>query len=138
MMVESKIIKCLQTKALEVINDKNVKCVNINFNPPVDKKWWEIIYVPNNVEDEFWADESKTYKGILRLILHWPQKSQGIYKPLEEAERVANGFPKNLELYSEDKSVKVIVTDTPDVTNIIEDRPQFMIGLTIKYTCFTL
>lgn len=138
MMVESKIIKCLQTKALEVINDKNVKCVNINFNPPVDKKWWEIIYVPNNVEDEFWADESKTYKGILRLILHWPQKSQGIYKPLEEAERVANGFPKNLELYSEDKSVKVIITDTPDVTNIIEDRPQFMIGLTIKYTCFTL
>lgn len=138
MMVESKIIKCLQTKALEVINDKNVKCVNINFNPPVDKKWWEIIYVPNNVEDEFWADESKTYKGILRLILHWPQKSQGIYKPLEEAERVANGFPKNLELYSEDESVKVIITDTPDVTNIIEDRPQFMIGLTIKYTCFTL
>lgn len=138
MMVESKIIKCLQTKALEVINDKNVKCVNINFNPPVDKKWWEIIYVPNNVEDEFWADESKTYKGILRLILHWPQKSQGIYKPLEEAERVANGFPKNLELYSEDESIKVIITDTPDVTNIIEDRPQFMIGLTIKYTCFTL
>lgn len=138
MMVESKIIKCLQTKALEVINDKNVKCVNINFDPPVDKKWWEIIYVPNNVEDEFWADESKTYKGILRLILHWPQKSQGIYKPLEEAERVANGFPKNLELYSEDESVKVIITDTPDVTNIIEDRPQFMIGLTIKYTCFTL
>lgn len=138
MMVESKIIKCLQTKALEVINDKNVKCVNINFNPPVDKKWWEIIYVPNNVEDEFWADESKTYKGILRLILHWPQKSQGIYKPLEEAERVANGFPKNLELYSEDESVKVVITDTPDVTNIIEDRPQFMIGLTIKYTCFTL
>lgn len=138
MMVESKIIKCLQTKALEVINDKNVKCVNINFDPPVDKKWWEIIYVPNNVEDEFWADESKTYKGIFRLILHWPQKSQGIYKPLEEAERVANGFPKNLELYSEDESVKVIITDTPDVTNIIEDRPQFMIGLTIKYTCFTL
>lgn len=137
-MVESKIIKCLQTKALEVINDKNVKCVNINFNPPVDKKWWDIIYVPNNVEDEFWADESKTYKGILRLILHWPQKSQGIYKPLEEAERVANGFPKNLELYSEDESIKVIITDTPDVTNIIEDRPQFMIGLTIKYTCFTL
>lgn len=138
MMVESKIIKCLQTKALEVINDKNVKCVNINFDPPVDKKWWEIIYVPNNVEDEFWADESKTYKGIFRLILHWPQKSQGIYKPLEEAERVANGFPKNLELYSEDESVKVIITDTPDITNIVEDRPQFMIGLTIKYTCFTL
>lgn len=137
-MIESKIIKCLQTKALEVIDDKNVKCLNINFNPPVDKKWWEVVYIPNNVEDEFWADENKTYRGIFRLILHWPQKSQGVYKPLEEVERVAKGFPKNLELFSEDNSVKVIITDTPDVTNILEDRPQFMIGLTIKYTCFKI
>lgn len=137
-MIESKIIKCLQTKALEVIDDKNVKCLNINFNPPVDKKWWEVVYIPNNVEDEFWADENKTYRGIFRLILHWPQKSQGVYKPLEEVERVAKGFPKNLELFSEDNSVKVIITDTPNVTNILEDRPQFMIGLTIKYTCFKI
>lgn len=137
-MIESKIIKCLQTKALEVIDDKNVKCLNINFNPPVDKKWWEVVYIPNNVEDEFWADENKTYRGIFRLILHWPQKSQGVYKPLEEVERVAKGFPKNLELFSEDNSVKVIITDIPNVTNILEDRPQFMIGLTIKYTCFKI
>lgn len=138
MMIESKIIKCLQSKAIEVIGDKNIKCININFNPPVDKKWWEIVYIPNNVENEFWNDKDKTYKGIFRLILHWPQKSQGIYKPMEEVERVAEGFPKNLELFSEDNSVKVILTDTPNVTKIIEDRPQLMIGLTIKYTCFTL
>lgn len=137
-MIESKIIKCLQSKAIEVIGDKNIKCININFNPPVDKKWWEVVYIPNNPEDEFWADDSKTYKGIFRLILHWPQKSQGIYKPMQEVERVAEGFPKNLELFSEDNSVKVIISDTPSVTKILEDRPQLMIGLTIKYTCFTL
>lgn len=137
-MIESKIIKCLQDRTIEVINDKNIKCLNINFNPPVDKKWWEVVYIPNNVENEFWADTSKTYRGIFRLILHWPQKSQGIYKPLEEAERVANGFPKNLELWSSDKTVKVIVTDTPNITTILEDRPQFLIGLTIKYSCFNI
>ena len=126
----------MQQKAIEVINDRNVKCLNVNFNPPVDKKWWEVVYIPNNIEDEFWADSSKTYRGIFRLLLHWPQKSQGVYKPLEEAERVAAGFPKNLELFSEDGSVKVIITDTPDIKNVIEDRPQLMIGLTIKYTCF--
>lgn len=136
MIIESKILKCLQQKAIEVINDKNVKCLNVNFNPPVDKKWWEVVYIPNNIEDEFWADSSKTYRGIFRLLLHWPQKSQGVYKPLEEAERVAAGFPKNLELFSEDGSVKVIITDTPDIKNVIEDRPQLMISLTIKYTCF--
>lgn len=136
MIIESKILKCLQKRAIEVINDRNVKCLNVNFNPPVDKKWWEVVYIPNNIEDEFWADNSKTYRGIFRLLLHWPQKSEGAYKPLEEAERVANGFPKNLELFSEDGSVKVIITDTPDIKNVIEDRPQLMIGLTIKYTCF--
>ena len=138
MMTESKIIKTLQAKALEVIDDKNVKCVNINFNPPVDKKWWEIIYIPNNPENEFWSGQDKTYRGLFRLLLHWPQKSQGIYKPMEEVERVANGFPKDLELFSDDNSVKIIVTDTPNVTNIVEDRPQLLIGLTIKYTCFKI
>lgn len=138
MMTESKIIKTLQARALEVINDKNVKCININFNPPVDKKWWEVVYIPNNPDNEFWSGQDKTYRGIFRLLLHWPQKSQGIYKPMEEVERVAEGFPKDLELFSEDNTVKVILTDTPDVTTIVEDRPQLMIGLTIKYTCFKL
>lgn len=137
-MIESKIIKCLQERAIQIINDKNIKCVNINFNPPVDKKWWEVVYIPNNKENEFWADTSKTYRGIFRLILHWPQKSQGIYKPLEEAERVANGFQKNLQLWSDDKTVRVTITDTPNITTILEDRPQLMIGLTIKYSCFKI
>lgn len=138
MMTESKIIKTLQARALEVIDDKNVKCININFNPPVDKKWWEIIYIPNNPENEFWSGQDKTYRGLFRLLLHWPQKSQGIYKPMEEVERVANGFPKDLELFSDDDSVKIIVTDTPNVSNIVEDRPQLLIGLTIKYSCFKI
>lgn len=137
-LIESKIIKCLQDKAIKVINDKNIKCLNINYDPPVDKKWWEVVYIPNNIENEFWADTAKTYRGIFRLILHWPQKSQGIYKPLEEAERVANGFQKNTELFSSDDTVKVIITDTPNITTIIEDRPQLMIGLTIKYSCFNM
>ena len=137
-MKESKILKCLQDRAIEIINDNNIKCVNINFDPPVDEKWWEVVFIPNNVENEFWADSWKTYKGIFRLVLHWPQKNQGGYKPLEEVERVAEGFQKDLALFSSDGSVKVTITDTPNITTIVEDRPQLMISLTIKYTCFTL
>lgn len=138
MMIESKIIKLLQKRALEIINDnKFVKCINMNFNPPADKKWWEILYIPNNYTNEFW-DEGKTYRGILRLILHWPQKSQGIYKPLEEAERVAEGFKKGLELYDEDGKIKVVIIDEPDLTNVLEEQTQLLIGLTIRYSCFTL
>lgn len=138
-MIESKIIKCLQKRAIDVIgSDKNIKCINVNYDPAVDKTWYELIYIPNNYEDEFWTDTAQTYRGIFRILMHYPQKSQGIYKPLEEIERIANGFPKNLELYSDDNSVKVMITDIPKVSNIIEDRPQLMIGLTIKYHCFNI
>lgn len=137
-MIESKIIKCLQEYAIKVINDKNIKCVNINFNPPVDKKWWELIYIPNNPTNEFWSGDSKTYRGIFRIALHWPQKSQGIYKPLEELERVAKEFEKDTELFSDDKKVKIIITDTPNTTSIYEDKPYLIVGLTIKYSCFIM
>lgn len=137
-MIESKIVKCLQEHAINVINDKNIKCINVNFNPPVDKKWWELIYIPNNVNNEFWSGNSKTYRGIFRIALYWPQKSQGIYKPLEEIERVAKGFEKDTQLFSDDGKVKVTITDTPDMTTISEDKPYLIIGLTMKYSCFIL
>ena len=137
-MIESKIIRCLQEHAIKVINDKNIKCININFNPPVDKKWWELIFIPNNPNNEFWSGDSKTYRGIFRIALYWPQKSQGIYKPLEELERVAKGFEKDTELFSEDGKVKIIITDTPNTTTISEDKPYLIVGLTIKYSCFIM
>lgn len=136
-MIESEIVRCLQERAINVIgSNQNIKCINVNYDPPVNEKWWEFIYIPNNIENEFWDDDAKTYRGIFRILLHYPQKSYGVYKPLDEMKNVASGFPKNLELYSADNSIKVILTDTPNLTSIIEDRPQFMIGLTIKYICF--
>lgn len=135
MMIESKIIKLLQTKGLEVINSKNVKCINVNFNPPADKDWWEFVYIPNNVENEFW-DSEKTYRGIFRIIFHGTRKTQGVYKPMEEVEKVANGFEKGLELFSDDGDIKVVITEKPNLTNIIEEQTGLLIGLTIRYICF--
>lgn len=138
MMRESKIIEALQKQAIKIVNDdKCLKCVNVNFNPPSNKQWWEIVYIPNNIPNEFW-DEGKTYRGIFRLILHWPQKNQGIYKPMEEAERVAEGFRKGTELFDSNEIVKVLISDEPDMSNVLEDEGELLLGLTIKYVCFTL
>ena len=135
-MIESKILNLLQKKVTEVVNDVYpVKYINTNMK--AEDKFWEIIYIPNNVENEFW-DKGKTYQGILRLILHWPQDNKGIYKPMEEAERVAGGLKKGLELFDDENHVKVILTDNPDCTNIIEDEGKLLIPLTIKYLCFNL
>lgn len=137
-MIESKIIEALQKRAIESVNDdKYIKCLNVNYNPPSNKRWWEVLYFPSNYENESW-DTGKTYRGILRLILHWPQKNQGIYKPMHEVERVAEGFKKNTQLTDTSKTVKVIITDNPNVTSVIEEESGLLIGLTIKYLCSTL
>lgn len=136
MMIESKILNLLQKKVTEVVN--NVYPVKyINTNMKAKDKFWEIVYIPNNIEDEFW-DSGKTYRGIMRLVLHWPQDSKGVYKPMEEVERVANGLEKGLELFDDVNSVKVSITDNPDCTGVIEDEGKLLIPLTIKYLCFKL
>ena len=135
-MIESKILNLLQKKVTEVVN--NVYPVKyINTNMKAKDKFWEIVYIPNNIENEFW-DSGKTYRGIMRLVLHWPQDNKGVYKPMEEAERVAKGFEKGLELFDDVNSVKVTITDNPDCTNVIEDEGKLLIPLTIKYLCFKL
>lgn len=136
MMIESKIINLLQKKVTEVVN--NVYPVKyINTNMKAKDKFWEIVYIPNNIEDEFWGS-GKTYRGIMRLVLHWPQDNKGIYKPMEEVERVANGFEKGIELCDDENQVRVGITDNPDCTNVIEDEGKLLIPLTIKYLCFKL
>ena len=136
MMIESKIINLLQKKVTEVVN--NVYPVKyINTNMKAKDKFWEIVYIPNNIENEFW-NEGKTYRGILRLILHWPQDNKGVYKPIEEAERVADGLKKGLELFDDKNKIKVTLTDNPDCTGVIEDEGKLLIPLTIKYLCFKL
>lgn len=135
-MIESKILSLLQKKVTEIVNNVYpVKYINTNIGN-VDK-FWEIVYIPNNIENEFW-DEGKTYRGILRLVLHWSQDNKGVYKPMEEVERVANGLKKGLELFDDVNSIKVSITDNPDCTNVIEDEGKLLIPLTIKYLCFKL
>lgn len=135
-MIESKILNLLQKKVTEVVNNVySVKYINTNIK--AKDKFWEIVYIPNNIEDEFW-DEGKTYRGIMRLILHWPQDNKGIYKPMEEAERVADGFKKGLELFDDKNHLKVTLTDNADCTGIVENEGKLLIPLTIKYLCFKL
>lgn len=134
MIVESVILKLFQT-AFGNFTDLPVKYVNTNIKIPSNGKWWEIFYIPNNVEDEFWG-EGKTYQGIFRPMLHWGQDNKGIYKPLSEVDKIVKGFPKGLKLVDNVDNVTVVIVDNPDVNNIIEESPELLIPLTIRYTCF--
>ena len=140
MNMELYILKTLQkqiTAAVAGTGAPPVKYLNTNFDPPSNGKWWEIVYIPNNVPNEFWS-EGKTYQGIVRLILHWPQNNSGAYLAMQEVLRVSNYFNKGDKYQDEDENVIVRIQDHPDVTSIIEESPQLLIPLTIRYSCFKI
>ncbi len=133
-MKDTQILSLLQKEIIKAVDDVlPIKYLGKNQPSVSDSKWWEIIYIPSNVSDEFWGSE-KTYRGIFRLLLHWPQDNAGIYGPVEEATRVANSFKKGLQITDDD--ITITITDNPDITGVVEDLPNLIIPLTIKYNCF--
>lgn len=114
-----------------------VKYINVDFTIPTDDKWWEIVYIPNNYENEFWS-EGKTHRGILRLILHWSQNSEGIYNPMLEAERVGAYFYKGKKISDVGNNVLVKLTNKPNIASIFEQSPNLLIALTVRYECSIL
>lgn len=136
-MIESQIIRTLQEAVTAAVDERyDIKYLNINFEPPSDKKWWEIRYFPNNIQNEFYGRE-KTYRGILRLILNTPQDGKGIYSTMEEVELVAEHFKKGTKFETADGHIIQIV-ENPDVTAVIEESPYSIVPLTIRYQCFKM
>ena len=137
-MIETEIVRLLQQAVTSAVNEKlPVKYLAVNFKKPSNDKFWEIVYIPNNISDEFWGS-GKTYRGVMRLILHWPQNNKGAYESLEEVKRVAGYFQKGKEMYSKEGSFKIILTNEPDLTSFIEEESSLLLPLTIAYSCFKL
>lgn len=136
--LERFVLEALQKKVINVVTGTfPIKYVGRNIETPVDGKWWELVYIPSNVENEVWAD-GKTYRGILRLILHWPQNNEGVYQALDEVKRVSDGFVKGERMSDPLNTVSVVVTEHPNMTDIIEQSPELLIPLTVRYSCFTI
>lgn len=136
--VERYILEALQKGVtLAVGTSIPVKYVNTNFKAPSNGKWWEVVYIPNNVTDEFW-DEGKTFQGVLRLILHWPQSNTGAYLAMDEMKRVADSFIKG-NIYTDPlNQVRVKIQEHPNCTGVLEQSPEFLLPLTIRYSCFKI
>lgn len=137
-MIESTIIKLLQQRVTTAVDGKiPVKYLGMNMKKPSNDKYWEVVYIPNNVENEFWG-AGKTYRGMMRLLLHWPQNNKGIYEPTRELERVAGYFEKGIELQDSTTNTKVILTDNPDMGGVYEEEGYLLLVLTIRYQCFKM
>lgn len=137
-MIESELVKILQRSVTDAVGTSiPVKYIGLNFKKPSNDKYWEIVYIPNNIKNEF-LDTGKTYRGIMRLILHWPQNNKGVYTPLEEVERVAAYYEKGKRLYLENGTIKLTLTDNPDLGGVYEDESSLLLPLTIPYLCLKM
>jgi hypothetical protein len=136
---EKHIIDALQQAVKTVVGTGSsipkVKYLNTTFVPLADKPYWEIVYFPNNLPNEFWGDE-KTYKGAMRLILHWPQDNKGAYLPMAEVARVATALAKGSVWKDSLNIVEVTIDDHPNATGVIEQSPENLLPLTVRYSCF--
>lgn len=136
---ESYILNALQKAMIAAMvgSPIPVKYVATNFVSPNNGKWWEIVYIPNNLTGEFWS-EGKTFKGFIRLILHWPQDGKGAYIAQQEVARVASKFTKGSLFKDSDNIVTVKIDDNPNVTGVIEQSPEILFPLTVRYSCFRI
>lgn len=133
-MIEDQILKALQTAALAAAGALPIKMIGRVFTPPQDGKYLEIVYIPNNIQGEFWGD-GKTYRGMLRLILHWPVDDAGAYGPMQTIGAISDYFAKGRLFMVGISAKRVKIQDHPDFTGALEGAPITLYPVTVRYIC---
>jgi len=141
-MSEKAILEALQKAVIAAVaalpsEDRvPVKYVGRNFTKPSDGSGWlEVVHIPNNQLNDSWGSE-KTYRGMMRLILHWPMKDKGAYKPIELIEDIASYFVKGRKLTDQASTVSIMIADVPDFKGVMEEPPEMMLPMSIRYEFF--
>lgn len=141
-MIESKILTALQKGVMAAVAASSTPALPVKYvgraqKAPNDGKWLELIFIPNNIENEFW-DSGKTYRGILRMILHWPMNDAGAYLSMEVLQSIVAGLSKGTVLKDDPSSptVNVKITDNPNLLNVLEEPPELLLPASIRYLVF--
>lgn len=137
-MIEQEILQILQTAAIAARDACSMPFLPIQaagrtFVPPDDQKYLELRRIPNNVLNEFWGD-SKTYRGLFRLILHWPLRDEGAYPAITVLQSIVSYFETRNSFDAGGISVKIL--EKPDYMGEIEASPECLYPVSIRYQCF--
>lgn len=133
---DRKILEALQTATLAAVAASSVPALPVQ---PVgrtitnDGKYVEIVFIPNNVNGEFWS-EGKTYRGLYRLILHWTIRDEGVYEPMNLLQEFCSHFPVGA-VFQKD-GIQVKITQEPDFSGLIQSAPDLQFLVTIRYEAF--
>lgn len=138
---EIEILKALQTAAIAAVAastlpDLPIKAIGRVFDIKTkapDGKYLELLHFPNNIQSEFWGKE-KTYRGMFRLMLHWPLDDQGAYPPMTILKSIAAYFEKGKTLRSGQISVQIY--EVPDFSGPVDASPESLYPVSIRYQRF--
>lgn len=135
-MIETQILQALQTKAIAAINADfsplPIKAIGITLSPS-PPKYWQFVQIVNNLENEYWG-ESRVYRGIFRLILHWQPDNKGAYPAMTIRDAVASRFRKDEILINGVTNVQIY--DHPNAASVIEDGREMLLPLSLPYRSF--
>ena len=132
-MSDSQVLRALQRGVTAAVAASDmpslpVKYIETDFSAPDDGKWLELIFIPNNSND-FRGDEVN-FRGILRLVLHWPNNGGGPYSPIETIESIVEYFPNGRVLSGVQISAK------PTLTNIIPQGDETLYPVSLRYQSY--
>lgn len=133
-MAEVEIIRALQqgvTAAVATSSTPSLPVAYIDraFTAPADRKYLEVVHIPNNRVGDYWGQE-KNHRGLLRLVLHWPKGDFGPYAPLTVLESVCAFFTKGLDLSG------VQIYALPDYIGAIREDDEVLYPVSIRYTSY--
>lgn len=131
---EPDILSALQigvTAALAQSDDPNlpVKYLLKNFDTPNDQKWLEIVWLPNNNRNDFRGQEVN-HRGIMRLVLHWPNAGGDVYAPTTLLASITRYFENGKVL----SGVQIVGKPVP--TGIVEDGDDTLFPVSIYYQSY--
>lgn len=128
------ILSILQTAAIAAVAASGTPLLPIAgvdriFTPPDDQKYLELVWIPNNNGGDYWGDE-KNYRGLFRLVLHWPKDDLGAYPPMNALASILSYFTKGNDLQN------VQIYEKPDIGSTIVLDGERLYPATIRYQCF--
>lgn len=133
-MYETTILRALQTGVIEAVAASTkpalpVAYVDVKFTKPNDGKWLEIVHIPNNRVGDFWGQE-KNYRGLLRLVLHWPNTGDGPYAPLNLLQSIGSYFATGKMLG------EVQITEQSDYVGAVREGDEVMYPVSVRYCAY--
>jgi hypothetical protein len=107
---------------------------NKSFEPPNDKKFLRVDFIPNRVDRlEIASDGAHQMRGLLQISVMWPL-DDGLDGPLDIAGAIVAAYPADLTLW--DGDLRVRVYQRPAVAGAIVEDKRVMIPVTVLWEVF--